>query len=683
MNVHLNQWRIQRRHGEMGRRNIGIFSLFILFLFHLSAYSQETDYVAPGEYFDMYTLGEIVVTGEREGVEGVTTVRRVTAEEIRNKGARTLSEALELLPGIVIRVGAEGTPRVDIRGLRSRHVTLLLNGIPINSTNDGQFDPSLIPVENIAEIKVSYSNHSILYGDGGLAGVINIITRKGTEGIHGMVSAEAGEGDHYLERFNVLGGQEKWSFFLSGSIFDRHAFPLSDDFDDTPVEDGDFRENSDFERDNFFGNFVYAPNDEWEFGVTLNYLQGEFGKPPSVIDDPADIFANRARFERVDDFEGISGQFAVRYNAPGPLDVRSWAFFNQLDQETNRYDDDHYDTITRRGNFHANEETFVSGVAVQPRYDLGRAGQITLALNARTEEFETDGFEIERVGGVDTPVPFDDDRELDVYSVALEYEVFPIEQWAVVLGYNHNWLDKEEGEDDDAGAWLIGSYYDFPTNTRLKGSVSKQVRFPSIRQLYGVGEGNIDLTTEESINYEAGIEQALPWNTWASFTAFYLDVEDYIEKIPPDDIFTNNDEYEFAGFEVAAENRTIENLLVKLSYTYLDSQDKSPGSERDELQYRPEHKLALETRYYFDFGLSAYLSILRVADQVVYSRTEPLVKDDFDDYTVVNAKLEQAFLDNLLRVYVGVENLFDEEYEESYALPRPGRFIYAGGRLVF
>ena len=114
---------------------------------------------------DSYTLGEIVVSGEREGVESVGTVREITAVDIQNKGARTLDEALQLLPGVYIRTGADGVPRVDLRGLRSRHVILLLDGIPVNSTYDGNFDPTLIPVESIERIKVSYGNHSVLYGD--------------------------------------------------------------------------------------------------------------------------------------------------------------------------------------------------------------------------------------------------------------------------------------------------------------------------------------------------------------------------------------------------------------------------------------------------------------------------------------------------------------------------------------
>mgnify|MGYP001588369518 FL=1 len=108
------------------------------------------------KYSEPYTLGEIVVGAEKKVVESVGTVREITSEDIQNKDARSLDEALELMPGINIRTGADGVPRVDLRGFRSRHVVLLLDGIPLNSTFDAQFDPSLIPVENIEKIKFSY-----------------------------------------------------------------------------------------------------------------------------------------------------------------------------------------------------------------------------------------------------------------------------------------------------------------------------------------------------------------------------------------------------------------------------------------------------------------------------------------------------------------------------------------------
>src|SRR5215204_1311036 len=93
-----------------------------------------------------YPLGEIVVSAEAPTSEAAATTRRVTSDDIIAYGARTLDEALALLPGVYVRTGSDGVPRVDFRGFRTRQVTLLLDGVPLNATSDGQFDPSFIPV---------------------------------------------------------------------------------------------------------------------------------------------------------------------------------------------------------------------------------------------------------------------------------------------------------------------------------------------------------------------------------------------------------------------------------------------------------------------------------------------------------------------------------------------------------
>ncbi len=67
-----------------------------------------------------YTLGEIVVTGERVGVESIGTVREITDVDIARRHVQTLDQALELLPGLDIRTGTDGVPRVDLRGFRCR-----------------------------------------------------------------------------------------------------------------------------------------------------------------------------------------------------------------------------------------------------------------------------------------------------------------------------------------------------------------------------------------------------------------------------------------------------------------------------------------------------------------------------------------------------------------------------------
>jgi outer membrane cobalamin receptor len=114
-----------------------------------------------------YPLGEVVVSADAPVSEAGATLRRVSAEDIEAYGARTLDQAIALLPGVYVRLGADGVPRVDLRGLRTRQVTLLVDGVPLNATSDGQFDPSLVPVEQIAEIKLTTGAGSVLYGSGG------------------------------------------------------------------------------------------------------------------------------------------------------------------------------------------------------------------------------------------------------------------------------------------------------------------------------------------------------------------------------------------------------------------------------------------------------------------------------------------------------------------------------------
>jgi outer membrane receptor protein involved in Fe transport len=115
----------------------------------------------------------------------------------------------------------------------------------------------------------------------------------------------------------------------------------------------------------------------------------------------------------------------------------------------------------------------------------------------------------------------------------------------------------------------------------------------------------------------------------------------------------------------------------------MDTKDKSPNTEKDELQNRPEHKLTFETQYIFGFGLSAYASVLYVADQYFYSRNTPLQKRKLNDYTLVDLRLDQAFLKKRFHIYLGVDNLFDRDYEEAYGFPQAGRTFYAGTRFHF
>jgi outer membrane cobalamin receptor len=272
----------------------------------------------------------------------------------------------------------------------------------------------------------------------------------------------------------------------------------------------------------------------------------------------------------------------------------------------------------------------------------------------------------------------EDERALRRYSVALEHELRPTTRTGITLGYARHWLDKDGGGSDDAGAASAGAYVDVGAGTRLRAAVARTIRFPTIRQLYDADGGNPSLSTERATTVEVGVEQSLPARSSVGLTLFRSDVRDYIERPQQGEPFANHDEYVFAGVEAAAEMRVVPALLLRARYTYLDSEDRSPGSPRDELQYRPRHRGTLEGRYAFPFGLAAALAVTRVANQVFYSRQEPIVRRRLPDYTLANARVEQRLLGGATSVYLGVDNLLDERYEEEYGSPQATRVVYGG-----
>src|SRR5262245_2036465 len=173
---------------------------------------------------------DVYVTSERDVVDAVTTVREISKEDMRQESARTVDEALYHEPSIVVRTGGDGVPRFDLRGLRSRQVLLLLDGIPFNSSEDGQFDPALIPTQILERIDVTYGASSVLYGDGPIAGVLQLRTHSGGPGMQNDSRGEARERGQYLGASSVGGAARGFDGFLAGQYLSAKGYDLPDEF---------------------------------------------------------------------------------------------------------------------------------------------------------------------------------------------------------------------------------------------------------------------------------------------------------------------------------------------------------------------------------------------------------------------------------------------------------------------
>lgn len=640
----------------------------------------ESDDAPAAETLPVY---DVYVTSPRDVVTGVTTTREVTREDMRYESARTLDEALVRQPSLVVRTGGEGSPRIDIRGLRTRQILTLIDGVPFYSTEDGAFDPSLLPTQIIDRVDVTYGNSSVLYGDGPLAGIVQIRTRSGEPGLHPEVAGDFRSGEQSLGEVSVSAARGDASGFAAARYFDSDGWDLPDSFDATALEDGGRRENSDREQVNVFGKLGYVVNERARVDALVEYRHAEYGVPWRV--EQQTDFVGRARFERVEDLDGFTTQLSGQLEASERVSLRSWAFVTRQVESRRGYDDEELDSMLARDAFDLEGTALIGGGALHGRIEGGALGALRVAVNGRYERFESEGRirDVNLGGGNFAFRSIDERNGFGAFSLGAEYELRPIETAGLVVGYGHAFLQGDRGVEGDGSLFLAGAYLDLPTRTRLRASAAHRLRFPSLRQFYDVEGGNRALDSERCWCFEAGVAQPLPAGTTLAITGFWLELRDFIERDDATDLFVNRQELEARGFEVELASRPWDFLAVRAAYTYLDTHDRTSASPFDRLDNRPRHKLDADVRLELPTRTALRLAMTWLGDNLAYTRNEPIRSSHLDDFAIFDVRLEQPLLEDRLRLYFGVDNVTDEVSEINVAFPQPGRSFFGGIDLHF
>lgn len=146
-------------------------------------------------------LDTVQVTGSRiprAQVEGPAPISVINAEQIKAAGLTSVPDVLRALSqnngytqGQQNTTGAQSTPgaqAVDLRGLGPNHTLVLINGrriadfpLPLNGKSNFT-DVGNIPLGMIDRIEVLTGSASAVYGSDAMAGVINFILKKSTDG---------------------------------------------------------------------------------------------------------------------------------------------------------------------------------------------------------------------------------------------------------------------------------------------------------------------------------------------------------------------------------------------------------------------------------------------------------------------------------------------------------------------
>ena len=150
-----------------------------------------------GQKEDAFVLEEMVVSSSRisqEGFEAPTPTTVMTGETLKNQGLINIADLINQSPAFInsetnaSRATGLGGSNVgnylNMRGLGTVRTLVLLNGNRIVPTsNNGTTDLNLIPTIALRRADVVTGGASAAWGSDAVAGVVNLITKKGYEGL--------------------------------------------------------------------------------------------------------------------------------------------------------------------------------------------------------------------------------------------------------------------------------------------------------------------------------------------------------------------------------------------------------------------------------------------------------------------------------------------------------------------
>ena len=152
-----------------------------------AALLQTAAFAAPADDASADTLPITVVTANRfQSAASAQTqsVSIITAEDIKKTGARTVTQALERVLGLPVKLDLSGTEggSVDLRGYGATawsNQVIMVDGLRLNEGDLSAPRLGSIAIDNIERIEVVRGASSVIYGEGASAGAILITTKAG------------------------------------------------------------------------------------------------------------------------------------------------------------------------------------------------------------------------------------------------------------------------------------------------------------------------------------------------------------------------------------------------------------------------------------------------------------------------------------------------------------------------
>jgi outer membrane cobalamin receptor len=643
----------------------------------------------------------VVVTAEAEPLpiqQTTASVTVLTRADIDGRQSISLPDALLYVPGVSIgRTGPEGgTASIFLNGGNSSYTKVLVDGTPVNEPGNA-VDFSNFTLDNVDKVEIIRGAESAIYGTDAVAGVIQVITHRGTTRIPEVTifgqggSYDTGRGGAQIS--GLLGG---FDYSGAASYFSTAG----------PDDENHFLNRT------LSGNFGYRFGEDNQLRLTLRNNTSNAQTPGQVLLEPPSpdshtdyhFFSSNARWD-----------FATGKHWQHQL-VGAESYNRQFsaDPIQNFYATDPILGCSQKNPDAIATAEFCDFTSPGSRYEYNRA-----SINAQSSYLlpnfsGTVGYQYEVENG---HIPFLAAGHVRRNNQGgfLDFRYAPHPRASLSFGAraeaNGNFGTRVVPRVGASLMLLQGR--GFWGETRLRAFYGQGIKEPRFDQLYNdqFGDfGNPALKPESSKTWSVGLEQKL-WDNRIILKGEYFSNSYYnlisfafcLPELPPSTgnscglflpgappsfgYFFNTDRARARGTNLSAEAKIVRWLMVTGSYSYDDSlvlaapntfdPTETPGNR---LARRPVNSGTLSARAGWrkvNIALSGYFTGQRTDSDFLGLGL---------DHTAGYARFDLASSYEVGRgitTFVRVANLFDKSYQDALGYPALGREVLIGMKYRF
>ncbi len=646
-------------------------------------------------------MPEVVVTATRstENIKDIPakvevisrqTIEQTTGETVTEQLKKNASIGVIEYPGALAGIGIRGF-RPEFSGI-TKHSLILINGRPAGATN-----LATILTENTERIEVLKGPASSLYGGEAMGGVINIITKKDTGPLTGMVEAGIGSFATNYQKA-ALGGAlaDKFDFDFSAGRYEQA--------DNLKMGNGEERAHTSYKTQNGSLRLGTELANNWRVDFSSDLYQGR------DIEAPGDTFngdetsgsKNIDRYGLDFSIGGKLGEnnrvsvttYQTNETAENYKNYTGWGTYTQVTPYRSYDSDTDWQGIQLKDEYSWNGHRFITGIDYQ---NIDKETRSYNQDGTRKAPWSPDEGRENWAGYLETIWQLMD-KHLTA-TVGGRYDTFDVETKATPFKTDFT----PNSESFSTFSPRTGLNYLFDQGVRLHGTIGKAFVPPTATQLAGYSEsvvggvtmvtkGNANLDPESSVTYDigAGYDHAASGIS-LDLTYFHTRVDDKITQVTSGTITTyeNSLNAKMEGLETMLSldigaplnwDRAL-TLFVNSTNMFRAEEEQSDGTMKD---------IQNVAKYTVNFGLQYDDGSV---DGKLNFRTQGRMKDtdwnaagypviEYPSFTVVDLVTNYRFMEHH-RVTLKVDNLLDHDYYEKKGYPKPGRGVFVSYAYEF